>query len=149
MARKSEYSKAMNKHSNSVKRKQGSIPESATELKRSTDDQAPLFSFEHLCDKNFYLYHLGKQELKELHSFLKKTSGMTWKQIRMSNGIRYKTIPRSSLSYRVPDSVPEDASIDEMRVSKEHRIFGFRVHGTFNVIWFDPTHDVCPEGKRK
>ncbi|MGM1048414.1 MAG: MAG6450 family protein [Bacillota bacterium] len=145
---KNKYNRAMNSHSKGVK-SQGNIPGMATELKRSTEDQTPLFSFEHLCDKNFYLFHLGRLELKELHNFLKKCSRMTWKQIRMSDGMGYKTIPRSSLSCRVPDSVPDDAGIDEMRVTQEHRIFGFKVNGIFNVIWFDPTHDVCPEGKKR
>ncbi|WP_160045677.1 MAG6450 family protein [Paenibacillus sp. USDA918EY] len=146
---KSKYQQAMNKHSKSGEKGHGLIPSAVTELKRSTEDQTPLFSFEHLCENNFYLHNLGKQELKELHNFLKKSSKMTWKQIRMSDGIKYKTIPRSSLTARVPSSVPDDASIDEMRVTQEHRIFGFKVNGIFNVIWFDPTHDVCPEGKKR
>lgn len=125
----------------------GKIPASATQVKQSTDNNAPFFSFEHLCENNFMIINLGKIELKELHAFLKRSSGMPWNQVRQV--FKYKIIPRKGLSCRVPDSVPDDASISEMRVTNEHRIFGFRTGSVFNIIWFDPTHDVCPEGKKK
>lgn len=145
---KSKYSNSMNAHSKSAK-SSGQIPEAATDVKRSSEDRTPFFSFEHLCERNYQLMDLGKRELKELHNFLKMISKMTWKQIRISDGLEYKTIPRDSLSCSVPKSVPDDARIDEIRVTQAHRIFGFRVESVFNVVWFDPTHGVVPQGKKK
>lgn len=145
---KGKYSQIGN-HNSGNKNKAGGIPTEATRIKRSTDNDTPLFSFGHLCDNNFMMHILGKTELKELHRFLKKISKMTWNQVRASESIGYKPIPRTSLSCAVPDSVSRDARIDEMRVTQEHRIFGFKAEGIFNIIWFDPTHDICPEGKKK
>ncbi|MFZ7936202.1 MAG6450 family protein [Bacillus thuringiensis] len=58
--------------------------------------------------------------------------------------MKTKKIPVSSLRYPLPGSVSEEEEVLEMRVSQEHRIWGFQNQSTFYVIWFDPTHAVCP-----
>lgn len=110
----------------------------------STFNNLPTISFFHLCDRNGQLSDLGKQDLKQLASFLRRMSSMSWSQIRTSDGIKMKKIPSYSLAYTLPSSVSEDEEIFEMRVSQEHRLWGFQNNGTFYVIWFDPTHSVCP-----
>ncbi|MEY8345881.1 MAG6450 family protein [Niallia circulans] len=101
-------------------------------------------SFTHLCERNLQLEELGKRDLKQLSNFLRRVSSMTWQQVRNSDGIKMKKIPRYSISYPVPQTVSEDEDIFEMRVSQEHRLWGFPNNGTFYIIWFDPTHAVCP-----
>jgi hypothetical protein len=118
------------------------IPE--PNITSSTYNQFPTISFIHLCNRKGQLQDLKKQDLKHLSNFLRRISCMTWSQIRISDGIKMKKIPRTSLRYSLPDSISEDEEIFEMRVSQEHRVWGFPNGGTFYVIWFDPAHSVCP-----
>ncbi|MBY0597675.1 MAG6450 family protein [Bacillus bingmayongensis] len=120
----------------------GRIPQ--PDLKQSTVHEYPTISFQHLCERNGQLDELNKKDLKQLSNFLRRVSGMTWSQIRLSDGIKTKKIPVSSLRYALPNSVSEEEEILEMRVSQEHRIWGFQNQSTFYVIWFDPKHAVCP-----
>lgn len=127
-----------------VKKRKGHqrIPE--PQLVESTFNSFPNISFFHLCERNGQLHDLRRQDLKQLANFLRRLSAMTWSQIRTSDGIKMKKIPRYSLTYPVPPSVSEEEEIFELRVSQEHRLWGFQHNGTFYVIWFDPTHAVCP-----
>jgi len=125
------------------------IPESATVLKESILHLRPYFSFEHLCESYFQLDELTKENLKELKRFLKRISSMSWNQIYNSKGIDITKIPRERLSKPIPASVPDDSDIIEMSVSDSHRIWGFQHEQVIYVIWFDPNHQVLPEGKKR
>jgi hypothetical protein len=118
------------------------IPE--PRVSETTYNNLPNISFLHLCENNGQLHDLSKQDLKQLSKFLRRISSMTWSQIRSSDGIKMKKIPRYSISFSLPQTVSEDEEIFELRVSQEHRLWGFPNNGTFYVIWFDPTHVVCP-----
>lgn len=118
------------------------IPEPS--VLETTINKLPNISFLHLCENNGQLHDLSKQDLKQLSKFLRRISSMTWSQIRSSDGIKMKKIPRYSMSFALPQTVSEDEEIFEMRVSQEHRLWGFPNNGTFYVIWFDPSHAVCP-----
>jgi hypothetical protein len=125
-----------------IKSNKNRIPEPS--LNETTYNKFPNISFSHLCESKGQLQDLSKQDLKQLSNFLRRISSMTWAQIRSSDGVKMKKIPRHSLSYALPQTVSEDEDIFEMRVSQEHRIWGFPNNGTFYVVWFDPTHAVCP-----
>ncbi|KAB2335102.1 MAG6450 family protein [Bacillus mesophilum] len=127
-----------------TKSRKGSTRIPEPEVLVSTINENPTISFLHLCEKNCQLQDLGKQDLKQLSKFLKRISCMTWSQIRNSDGIKMKKIPTYSLAYSLPASVSEEEEIFEMRVSDGHRLWGFQNRATFYVIWFDPTHSVCP-----
>ena len=45
----------------------------------------------------------------------------------------------------MPENIPEDAKLSEMRIDEKKRIFGFRVDSVYYIIWFDRDHSVCPE----
>ncbi|MDM8365077.1 MAG6450 family protein [Bacillus thuringiensis] len=134
------------------KRKGISIIETSVERARripqprrqeSNIHEYPTISFRHLCDKNGQLHDLEKKGLKQLSNFLRRVSGMTWSQIRCSDGINMKKIPITSLRHVLPSSVSEEEEIFEMRVSQRHRIWGFQNQSTFYVLWFDPKHAIC------
>ncbi|EOP46686.1 MAG6450 family protein [Bacillus cereus] len=135
-----------------AKKRKGIVKPQIEETKRiprpvvnqSTIHEYPTISFQHLCDKNGQLHELTKRDLKHLSNFLRRVSVMTWSQIRLSDGIKTKKIPITSLRYTLPNSVSEEEEILEMRVSQEHRLWGFQNQSTFYVIWFDPNHSVCP-----
>ena len=48
-------------------------------------------------------------------------------------------------STTLPDNIPEDERLSEMRIDEKKRIFGFRVQSVYYIIWFDRNHSVCPE----
>ena len=45
----------------------------------------------------------------------------------------------------LPDNIPEDVKLSEMRIDEKKRIFCFRVQGVYYIIWFDRDHSVCPD----
>jgi hypothetical protein len=136
----------------STQRKGIRISEQATQipLQTSTDDNHPSFRFIY-TDKNRWL--LSEWTPSEINDFLvglKKIESYTWGQIKNhggkqrggSVGTGYKLITNHPT---LPDNVPEDVKLSEMRIDEKKRIFGFRVASVYYIIWFDRDHSVCPE----
>jgi hypothetical protein len=136
----------------SQKKQQSRIPEQATQLNRpsSADDENPSFKFTYADKNRWVLSGWTPSEIKDLIEGLKKIEKYTWKQIRdhgskkrgESVGTGYKLIDKHP---PLPDDIPEDARLSEMRIDDKKRIFGFRVQSVYYIIWFDRDHSVCPE----
>ena len=136
----------------SQKKQQNRIPEQATQLNRpsSADDENPSFKFTYADKNRWVLSDWTPSEIKDLIEGLKKIEKYTWKQIRdhgskkrgESVGTGYKLIDKHPT---LPDDIPEDARLSEMRIDDKKRIFGFRVQSVYYIIWFDRDHSVCPE----
>lgn len=136
----------------SQKQQKRRIPEEATRLTQasSTDDEHPSFRFTYADKNRWVLSGWTPSEIKDLIEGLKKIEKYTWKQIRdhgskkrgESVGTGYKLIDKPPT---LPDDVPEDARLSEMRIDDKKRIFGFRVQSVYYIIWFDRDHSVCPE----
>lgn len=124
----------------------GKIP--PPETPRSTDDRHPAFRFKHADENKYCLRDWKAPELDDLVRAFKKIEGYTWGQIKghggkLGNkvgtgfGVIDKNLPT------LPDGVPPDAVISEMRVDGTKRIFGYRVDEFYYLIWFDRNHEVC------
>lgn len=129
----------------------GAVATKSTE-QQSTDYLSPSFRFTHADQNKYCLNEWTPQELDSLVSTWQKMERMTWAQIRTSGGhhgsgggIGWTPIDRSSLP-ALPDSVPEDVEIHEVRVTQRMRLFGYRggTDAIFYVVWFDREHKVCP-----
>lgn len=130
----------------SVPKQASKISDKATELKgESTDNQTPLFSFRCVCKTHCQLSEWEKTEIKSLISTLQKVEGLLWRDIKKHQGLDYK--PVDKVAYKLPSSVPPDATIEELKVNKQRRLVGYRSGRIFNLVWFDRVHGVCPEGK--
>lgn len=127
------------------------IPEQATQLteSRSTDDEHPSFRFSHADKNRWFLSDWTSQEINELIEGLKKIEKYTWGQIKghgakkrgESVGTGYKLINKHP---KLPENVPEDVRLSEMRIDEKKRIFGFRLESVYYIIWFDRNHEICP-----
>ena len=89
-------------------------------------------------------------ELRAFSAFCGRLSLMTWQQIiesggRQKTGVGYTQIDRARLpNTDFLDSLSEDISWIELRVTLEARVFGFRAGQAFFLVFLDRTHDIFP-----
>ena len=122
----------------SKKKQQNRIPEQATQLNRpsSPDDERPSFRFTYADKNRWVLSDWSPSEINDLIEGLKKIEQYTWAQIRChgskkrseSVGTGYKLIDKHPT---LPNNIPEDARLSEMRIDDKKRIFGFRVQSVY------------------
>ena len=134
----------------SQKKQLSRIPEQATQLNRpsSADDEHPSFRFTYADKNRWVLSDWSSSEINDLIEGLKKIEKYTWAQIRCrgskkpgeSVGTGYKLIDKHPA---LPENIPEDERLSEMRIDEKKRIFGFRVQSVYYIIWFDRDHSVC------
>ncbi len=136
----------------SQKKQQRRISEAATQLTQpsSTDDEHPSFRFTYTDKNRWLLSDWTSSEINDLIEGLKKIEKYTWTQIKShgskkrgdSVGTGYKLIDNHP---SLPDNIPEDQRLSEMRIDDKKRIFGFRVQSIYYIVWFDRNHSVIPE----
>lgn len=136
----------------SQKKQPSRIPEQATQLNRpsTADDEHPSFRFTYADKNRWVLCGWTPSEINDLIEGLKKIEKFTWGQIQChgskkrgeSVGTGYKLIDKHP---PLPDDIPEDARLSEMRIDDKKRIFGFRFQSIYYIICFDRDHSVCPE----
>ncbi|MFD1675390.1 MAG6450 family protein [Alicyclobacillus fodiniaquatilis] len=121
------------------------IPRSVTDVhKGSTDHLYPTFAFDFVDENKFCLWDADKNYHRGLVATWKKMRSLSWSEIKNHTGLRMKRI---ETKHTLPTNVSEDIELLEIRVSLEGRLHGFRIDELFQVLWFDPEHEVCPEGK--
>ncbi len=136
----------------SPQRKGNRIPEKAIAIPQqtSTDDEHPGFRFTCVDKNRWRLSEWTSSEIDDLLAGLKKIESYTWGQIKSqgtkkrgaSVGTGYKLVNNHP---KLPENVPEDVKLSEMRIDDKKRIFGFRDRSVYYIIWFDRDHSVCPE----
>jgi hypothetical protein len=100
---------------------------------------------EHQC-----LSEWTPDELRAFSAFCRKVAQMTWQQIietggKHKTGVAWTQIRRDQLpNTDFLDSISEDLSWIELRVTQEARVFGFRAGQAFFLVFLDRTHDVIP-----
>jgi hypothetical protein len=100
---------------------------------------------EHQC-----LSEWTPDELKAFSAFCRKLAQMTWQQIietggKHKTGVAWTPIRRDQLpGTDFLDSISEDISWIELRVTQEARVFGFRAGQAFFLVFLDRTHDIIP-----
>jgi hypothetical protein len=101
---------------------------------------------EHQC-----LSEWTADELRGFSAFCRKLSQMTWQQIiesggRQKTGVGWTRIDPARLpNTDFLDSISEDISWIELRVTQEARVFGFRAGQAFFLVFLDRTHDIFPD----
>lgn len=121
------------------------IPRGVVDVREvSTEHEYPVFSFDFVDDSKFELWNADKEYLKLLIKTYKTMGNLTWNEMRQAHGLGMKVI---TTRYTLPAGVSPDVDLIEVRVSQEGRLHGFRIGRTFQVLWFDPHHKVCPENK--
>ncbi len=123
-------------------------PEAVAPFGRSTDHERPSFRFGHADPHRYRLRDWTGPEIDQLLQTLVKMERLTWREIKTtggqgksSGGLGCKPIERRSLP-TLPEGVPPDVQIHEVRVSERMHLFGYRVDAIFHVVWFDREHAV-------
>jgi len=78
---------------------------------------------------------------------------MTWGELCRQSTPRAKRIPISNLCRRAQQRLEamrqDDAdALWELRIDGPKRVWGIRVGDAFELLWWDPTHSVCPSTLR-
>ncbi len=119
----------------------------ASQKQITYEDCTGRIAFSKVCDRHCLLSDWDKKELKLLIDCFKKIESMCWKDIKSYNGFNYETIKHIAIT--PPSSLPPDATLKSLKLNDDHRLYGYRAQDTFNIIWFDKTHMVCPMNKQK
>lgn len=144
-------------------RPKGAVPAGAgrqirAETPPSTAQEKPTFCFAHVDrDANeLWAFNPSGEHLIEIVEFIGLMGQTTWAQIEAMRTGR-KDRHRKHHSQNV-DTFGSQAQKDfhsahlgerfghdmfRFRLSGEKRLWGFRDHGVFRVIWWDPEHKVC------
>ena len=129
------------------------IPASAvtkSTLSQSTDTDYPSFRFTYADKNRWTLSDWTAADINDLIAGFRKIEQYNWAQIKShgskkqgeSVGTGYKLISHHPV---LPENLPEDAKLSEIRLDKEKRLFGFRIRSVYYIVWFDRDHSVCPE----
>lgn len=95
----------------------------------------------------------GEKILPKLASF----EGLTWSEIQSASGGR--SHGTNSHFEKVTDLIKEAQNriielnihtddVFSLRLSGTERLYGTLSDGIFNIIWYDPKHEVCPSVKK-
>lgn len=140
------------------------VRQARAELPVSAARERPVFCFKHAqvnCDPR-WAFRPATDEAAELLEFLRLMAQSTWAEIEsMRTGGKDRHKKHHDLEVDAPpfDSQAvrdlEKAKLGQefgetmfrFRLSGEKRLWGFRNHATFHVVWWDPDHKVCPTEK--
>lgn len=114
----------------------------------SSDKEHPYVSLKYYDYDYCCFSNLEKDELKNFTNLTRKFKMMTWSQVKGQGGKKQKSglaltpIERKSLPQKgVLNEISEDVRFSEIRLSQKARIFGFRSHSTYFVVFIDRNHD--------
>lgn len=106
-------------------------------VNKTDDDNLCILRFAY-CHNKYPLEKLSAKELKAFINFCKKVEVMTWKEIKIDEGLNYETPKHFNVS--MPDFFPKDATPVSLRASQKFRIIGWRETVYLNIMWFDKNH---------
>ena len=108
---------------------------------KTDDDEICMLVFAN-CHSKYPLEKLNSKDLKAFIEFCKKVERMTWKEIKLDEGLNYETPKHFNVN--MPDFFPKDATAVSLRASKKFRIIGWRETKYLNLMWFDKNHESYP-----
>lgn len=119
----------------------------------SGEDGRILFTFKEIDDGGKWsILELKREDVKRLSKRMRHVAECTMKQASDAGvlcPIDYSKRPNSRAAKRLAEKYEGLDTLHELRIerSQDARLHG-RVQGrVFSVIWWDPHHEVCPEGK--
>lgn len=94
---------------------------------------------------SFCLSGCQSRDVREAVDCLRILCSLTWEDLPKHSGLEYKDIPDHALTgVGRPQAIDPHIPIREIRASASFRIFGVVHAKAFHVLWFDPTHSICP-----
>ncbi|HUT99750.1 MAG TPA: hypothetical protein VM054_11845 [bacterium] len=109
----------------------------------------PKWSFSYLqLDGKWCWSSIQRVKLLEIIRKVKEFEKLKWKELLRGNHPA-KSIPLENIITEAQGILIDELRIQQdeivrFRLSGEERIWGLLVEGVFNVIFWDPEHEVCP-----
>lgn len=126
-------------------------PRSKPASSRRIPDAMTDARFEHpsVC---FYHFSESSKGLEDVpHAFFvrvvrqcKLLASMSWEQVYAHKGLGWDEVPTSSMKWRIPSSMIRE-SLNHFKISRRERVWGYREGNAFQIVWFDPNHEVTPD----
>lgn len=93
------------------------------------------------------------EKLREVREKLKDFESMTWHEILTASRHRNHPVSIDQLCKEARDRLEEigQADIEELvslRLSGPERVWGIRAENVLKILWWDPSHAVCPSLKK-
>jgi len=113
-----------------------------------SNDERPSWRFSMLEFVDPFGWHqISNQKLREVHSKLKSFESMCWHNILGPNNhsVSIETLCREAQKRLRELSLDDYESLVSLRLTGKERIWGIRQEGgILLLLWWDPTHQVCP-----
>lgn len=112
----------------------------------SSDDEHAYIALKYF-DKNYQCFSEWKpDELACFSNFIDKVNNLTWKQIKIHSGLRFKNIDTAKglPNNKIKETLSKDITFYEFRVTEKARVVGFRINAVFFLCWLDRNHKICP-----
>ena len=93
--------------------------------------------------------HLRQEDLDGLLERLRQWEKMTWKQLTMDGWKQNHPIDVSRCSREAQErlkylKLDDQEELMSLRVNSRARVIGIRHRATFQILWWDPDHLICP-----
>lgn len=101
-----------------------------------------------MCDP-FGWHELGSGKFAEIRQRLSELERLTWNEILVINSYwnhavqRYRLSPEAQARLREL-RLDDQEELISIRLSNFERVWGIRIEGAMTLLWWDPTHAVCP-----
>lgn len=114
--------------------------------------QHPSWNF-NTCDPKMWAFaedNIGDIFWPEIFPFFKSIETQTWQELFLNAKKQHHSIDATRLNKGAQDRLAElfieQDSIISLRLQGTHRLYGYIIGGTFNIVWFDLNHgdnDTC------
>lgn len=132
------------------------IPDRRVPASPPTGDHVTVrLSFEY-CDPggSYCLSQCADDDVRHAVDCFRRLTSLTWVQVygtatkdkSSKTGLHWHPYDDDSLRVKRPSQMSQDHRIHGIRAGGKYRIFGFRFGSYFHVLWFDPEHEICPDG---
>lgn len=117
----------------------GKIKPTATKV----EQRRPSICFHHMTDGVVALENLDQSWMIQMLKQFKVFGGINWNDISKYKGLGWDKVPQYSMEYKIPRSVDKQ-HLYHLYITKKSRVWGYREGDAFNLVWFDPDHEVTP-----
>lgn len=116
------------------------------------DDEHMRFVFKQVDDQKWPLHNISKADWKRLLGKLGHLESMTFTQAcqsKLASECDLSTCSNQQAKTRLMNRYNEDSAV-EFRIARSEslRLWALRYGREFHIIWWDPNHEVYPDGKK-
>lgn len=117
-------------------------------VKVDYDRQPPVFCLRFI-DPEYCITRCTKDEKASFADKLRQMSQMTWLDLRLApkHGAGSEKIARKAIKRPIPKQITEEVPILAFRFDGKKPMVGYRIGGTFHIVWFDRDFTLYDHGE--